>query len=124
MNMSQNVIDDIKKDHLLSLFEFTPDSEISERWEKQWINIGIDKENVAKKLGCTIDPSSFPSTTISDCILNEIHRKLYINRGQLSEDISDLDELFHKVTIFMEKDDDCTLIVYGNCFSMELYELE
>ncbi|EEY9411925.1 hypothetical protein DFY35_24140, partial [Escherichia coli] len=45
MNMSQNVIDDIKKDHLLSLFEFTPDSEISERWEKQWINIGIDKEN-------------------------------------------------------------------------------
>ncbi|HFH2656009.1 TPA: hypothetical protein ACGS6M_003840, partial [Escherichia coli] len=124
MNISQNVIDDIKKDHLLSLFEFTPDSEISERWEKQWVNIDIDKENVAKKLGCTIDSSFFFSTTISDCILNEIHRKLYINRGQLSEDISDLDKLFHKVTIFMEKEDDCTLIVYGNCFSMELYELE
>ncbi|XJC23772.1 hypothetical protein AB2F10_25990 (plasmid) [Escherichia coli] len=59
MNISQNVIDDIKKDHLLSLFEFTPDSEISERWEKQWVNIDIDKENVAKKLGCTIDSSFF-----------------------------------------------------------------
>ncbi|WP_249818714.1 hypothetical protein [Escherichia coli] len=60
MNISQNIIDDIKKDHLLSLFEFTPDTGISERWEKQWINIGIDKESVAKKLGCTIDPTFFP----------------------------------------------------------------
>ncbi|EIY3352881.1 hypothetical protein MMN00_004892, partial [Escherichia coli] len=97
MNISQNIIDDIKKDHLLSLFEFTPDTGISERWEKQWINIGIDKESVAKKLGCTIDPTFFPSTTIADKILNTVHRKLFINRGQLSEDIGNLDELFHKV---------------------------
>ncbi|HCK1651994.1 TPA: hypothetical protein ACTN12_004459, partial [Escherichia coli] len=99
MNISQNIIDDIKKDHLLSLFEFTPDTGISERWEKQWINIGIDKESVAKKLGCTIDPTFFPSTTIADKILNTVHRKLFINRGQLSEDIGNLDELFHKVKI-------------------------
>ncbi|EFB2558806.1 hypothetical protein FHO89_22155, partial [Escherichia coli] len=92
MNISQNIIDDIKKDHLLSLFEFTPDTGISERWEKQWINIGIDKESVAKKLGCTIDPTFFPSTTIADKILNTVHRKLFINRGQLSEDIGNLDE--------------------------------
>ncbi|WP_097425797.1 hypothetical protein, partial [Escherichia coli] len=91
MNISQNIIDDIKKDHLLSLFEFTPDTGISERWEKQWINIGIDKESVAKKLGCTIDPTFFPSTTIADKILNTVHRKLFINRGQLSEDIGNLD---------------------------------
>ncbi|STL67546.1 Uncharacterised protein [Escherichia coli] len=96
MNISQNIIDDIKKDHLLSLFEFTPDTGISERWEKQWINIGIDKESVAKKLGCTIDPTFFPSTTIADKILNTVHRKLFINRGQLSEDIGNLDELFIK----------------------------
>lgn len=124
MNISQNIIDDIKKDHLLSLFEFTPDTGISERWEKQWINIGIDKESVAKKLGCTIDPTFFPSTTIADKILNTVHRKLFINRGQLSEDIGNLDELFHKVKIFMKKEEDCTLIVYGDCFSRKLYELE
>ncbi|EFC3436640.1 hypothetical protein CTR46_005026 [Escherichia coli] len=124
MNISQNVVDDIKKDHLLSLFEFTPDTGISERWEKQWINIGIDKESVAKKLGRTIDPTFFPSTTIADNILNTVHRKLFINRGQLSEDIGNLDELFHKVKIFMKKEEDCTLIVYGDCFSRKLYELE
>lgn len=49
-------------------------------------------------------------------MLDTIHRKLFINRGQLSEDIVNLDELFHKVKIFMEKEEDCTLIVYGDCF--------
>lgn len=51
MNISQNIIDDIKKDHLLSLFEFTPDAGASERWEKQQISFPIDKENVARNLG-------------------------------------------------------------------------
>ena len=124
MNISQNIIDDIKKDHLLSLFEFTPDTGISERWEKQWINIGIDKESVAKKLGRTIDPAFFYSTTIADYILYAVHRNLCINHDQLSEDVSDLDELFHKVKVFIEKEKDCTLIVYGDCFSRKLYELE
>lgn len=124
MNISQNIIDDIKKDHLLSLFEFTPDAGASERWEKQQFSFSIDKENVARNLGQTIDPAYIHSTTCSARMLDTIHRKLFINRGQFSEDIGNLDELFHKIKIFMKKEEDCTLIVYGNCFSRKLYELE
>lgn len=124
MNISQNIIDDIKKDHLLSLFEFTPDTGTSERWQKQLFSFRIDKEDVARNLGQTIDPAYIHSTTLLSGMLDTIHRKLFINRGHLSEDIVNLDELFHKVNIFMEKEEDCTLIVYGDCFSRNLYELE
>ncbi|EFT2914139.1 hypothetical protein HVL52_004751, partial [Escherichia coli] len=124
LNISQNITDDIKKDHLLSLFEFTPDAGTSVCWEKQLFSFRIDKEDVARNLGQTIDPAYIHSTTFSAGMLDTIHRKLFINRGQLSEDIVNLDELFHKVKIFMEKEEDCTLIVYGDCFSRKLYELE